>query len=80
MLKALDIIPDESMDLSPLIDAYMPGITTCSLFMLHINIFFMCVGNFWQHIGTAGLIMSCCNADVVRLKAKQHPCVSTKLI
>ena len=25
LLKALDIIPDDSMDLSPLIEAYMPG-------------------------------------------------------
>ena len=32
--------------------------------------------NFWQHTGTAGLNMSCSNADAVRLKAKQHPCVS----
>ena len=32
-------------------------------------------GNFWQHTGTAGLIMSCSNADAVRKKAKQHPCV-----
>ena len=38
-------------------------------------VFVVFLGNFWQHIGTAGLIMSYCNADVVRLKAKQHPCV-----
>ena len=37
-----------------------------------INLFL--TDNFWPHVGTAGCIMSCSNADAVRLKAKQHPC------
>ena len=72
-LKALDIIPDESMDLSLLIEAHMPGKGPYINDRTYIFIF---TGNFWQHAGTAGLIMSCSNADAVRLKAKQHPCVS----
>ena len=56
LLKSLDIVPDDSMDLTALIEACMRG-------------------NFWQHTGAAALIMSCSNADAVRLKAKQHPCV-----
>ena len=61
LLKALDIVPDDSLDLTALIEAHMPG-------------------NFWQHTGAAALIMSCSNADAVRLKAKQHPCVMNPVV
>ena len=71
LLKALGIEPDDSMDLSALVEAHMPGMNICLCFIFYFKI----LDNFWQHSGTAGFIMSCSNADVVRLKAKQHPCV-----
>ena len=61
LLKALDIVPDDSLDLTALIEAHMPG-------------------NFWQHTGAAALIESRSNADAVRLKAKQHPCVMIPVV
>ena len=30
-------------------------------------------GSFWEHQGTAGGVMSASNADIIRMKTKQHP-------
>ena len=73
-LKAIDIIPDESQDLSALIEAYMPGKSVKATYTLELIL-----GNFWKHAGTIGVSMFCSNADAARFKAKQHPCVSLHL-
>ena len=71
LLKALDIIPDDTMDLGPLIEALIPGLKVNNYF----DSYYSLLGSDWEHVGTIGIIMSASNADLVRLKAKQHPCV-----